>query len=952
MKKILLAVLMAVLTVGAAVAQVSDKITPTGSQPGSYGTLQTYTSQVNNNKYVTTTIKPTTSGVTGFQFNNTTNGKKSCFALIDNVSDQAIKSITIETTTTTTNTITVYAQNEPYTITSAGPTANGFVKGTKIGTLSKSSLTVDVAKAGEYKYFLICDATGTFVTNSITVEYAPAGPTDATVSIEDINTKYSENLVLTPAITAPEGLEFTYTSSDETVVSNDLKVLKPGIAEITANWLATDKYNAGETTFTVNIDKGTAVFAWSAASVELPLGATEGLPVLNNPQNLTVLYFSKDDAVATIGEEDGVITLVGVGSTTITAMGEGNDFYNDPAEAQFTITVTDPNAVLAPVITPETGEYFVGQEVSISCVTPEAQILYAICEDVDAAEWTAYTEPFALNVAGDYLVHAKAVKGDRESEVVDVMYTIKKHVSEFGFAQEDYTIELGKTAVFEPVLNNPDGRKVEWTIEEANGALVAVPGQPGKFLVLATCDHAMITAATNATETHEQAYDVIAVTVTPELVLTTAEATFDFTDLNVYDETISLTKEDTSAKGNFFTEINEKTCTSTDGVVITMGKKPSGTGNGIRAYKLQNGALDLRVYKNNSFTIAAPGEITSIVFVTTGESKHLNSVTANAGSLSTFDTDNKQRTWTPGGTPVNSVTFSTAASTYIGTITVTYKGLAEGAGRVAPEFTFAAEDIYLETGEPVATLSNVSEGLEVVYLVDGKEFDGATFEDEGEYLVEAYTLGNETYLPAYASTVAIVEAPKAVEYLTLHYTHDGKHLHWTNAVTVPVEDGVAKFENITIVGYDIVDDVEYGHMFFSLWQQPEVALLAEETWADFSAQNVTFTPANHLTMVNAEGDDHNLVRNRKGTFEAIPNVFRMPAHRIYNLSVNIDQNNLADGNHTVTFAKSELVGVEGVAVEAADETWYTIEGLRVEQPAKGGVYIRVRGTEASKVYVR
>lgn len=949
MKKFLLALLMAVLTVGAAVAQVSDKLQMTNFSQGStgYGVKRTYTATNSKNVYLETTAHSNN----GFQFNSNTKGVKAGFALSNNVLGQKIKSITITSGSTTVdgNSLSVYAQNEPYSIAGSEGAKSDYTKGKKIGTLSKTSLTVDVEKAGDYKYFSICDAaSGIFLITSITVEYAPAGPTDATVSIEDINTKYSENLVLTPAITAPEGLEFTYTSSDETVVNNDLKVLKPGIAEITANWLATDKYNAGSTTFTVNIDKGTAVFAWSAASVELPLGATEGLPVLNNPQDLFVMYHSENDAVATIGEEDGVITLVGVGSTTITAMGEGNDFYNDPAEAQFTLTVTDPNAVLAPVITPETGEYFVGQQVSMSCVTPEAQILYAICEDVDAAEWTAYTEPFALNVAGDYLVHAKAVKGDRESEVVDVMYTIKKHVSEFGFAQEDYSIELGKTAVFEPVLNNPDSRKVEWTIEEANGALVAVPGQPGKFLVLGTCDHAMITAATNATETHEQAYDVIAVTVTPELVNTSVDATFDFTDLSVYDETISITEEDPNQKNDMSAEVNGKTCTSTDGVVITMGKKVGQ--NGIRAYKVQAGAIDVRVYKENSFTIAAPGEITSIVFVTSGSDNNIKSFTADAGSLTAAA--NQQRTWTPGGTAFNSVTFTASGTIRIATITVTYKGQAEGAGRVAPEFTFAAEDIYLETGEPVATLSNVSEGLEVVYLVDGKEFDGATFEDEGEYLVEAYTLGNETYLPAYASTVAIVEAPKAIEYLTLHYTHDGKHLHWTNAVTVPVEDGVAKFENITIVGYDIVDDVEYGHMFFSLWQQPEVALLAEETWADFSAQNVTFTPANHLTMVNAEGDDHNLVRNRKGTFEAIPNVFRMPAHRIYNLSVNIDQNNLADGNHTVTFAKSELVGVEGVAVEAADETWYTIEGLRVEQPAKGGVYIRVRGTEASKVYVR
>ena len=63
-------------------------------------------------------------------------------------------------------------------------------------------------------------------------------------------------------------------------------------------------------------------------------------PTLTKPDGLTVTYSSLDKAVATVDANTGVVTLVGVGSTTITASSEKNETYA-AGSASYTLNVTD-----------------------------------------------------------------------------------------------------------------------------------------------------------------------------------------------------------------------------------------------------------------------------------------------------------------------------------------------------------------------------------------------------------------------------------------------------------------------------------------------------------------------------------------------------------------------------------------------------------------------------------
>ena len=86
--------------------------------------------------------------------------------------------------------------------------------------------------------------------------------------------------------------------------------------------------------------------SWSKASQTVTIGADDNIfPTLTNPHNLTVSYTSSKEEVATINAA-GEITLVGAGTTKISAIFEGNDTY-EASTVTYNLTVKaaiDPNA--------------------------------------------------------------------------------------------------------------------------------------------------------------------------------------------------------------------------------------------------------------------------------------------------------------------------------------------------------------------------------------------------------------------------------------------------------------------------------------------------------------------------------------------------------------------------------------------------------------------------------
>lgn len=85
--------------------------------------------------------------------------------------------------------------------------------------------------------------------------------------------------------------------------------------------------------------------AFSSETAETRLNEEVKLPVLSNPNNLSVTWTSSDETVATV-DENGNVTIIAVGTVTITATFAGNDNYLAGA-VSYTLTVDQPDGLLS-----------------------------------------------------------------------------------------------------------------------------------------------------------------------------------------------------------------------------------------------------------------------------------------------------------------------------------------------------------------------------------------------------------------------------------------------------------------------------------------------------------------------------------------------------------------------------------------------------------------------------
>lgn len=153
-------------------------------------------------------------------------------------------------------------------------------------------------------------------------------------------------------------------------------------------------------------------------------GESSIFPTLTNPNDLAVTYSSSDEKVAVINEE-GVITLVAAGETTITATFAGNDDYK-AGSASYVLTVTAANQVATPVIAFGATTFFESTTATITCATEGATILYS----TDNGEnWQTYTDVLTLTETTTLV--AKATKeGATDSQVSEAVTASKYSVLE------------------------------------------------------------------------------------------------------------------------------------------------------------------------------------------------------------------------------------------------------------------------------------------------------------------------------------------------------------------------------------------------------------------------------------------------------------------------------------------------------------------------------------------
>lgn len=187
-------------------------------------------------------------------------------------------------------------------------------------------------------------------------EKTSSGPVAPTVTLDVTDIKVGE----TTSITYPSNLsEVTFESDDEDVATVGENGVITGVGEgeatITMTWAGDDNYNEGDTEFTVSVSRHNA--SVTLATTTIKVGKTTSI---SYPEDLTSILFESDDEDVATVDEDGVITGVGAGEATITAVW-GDNKYED-GEAEFIITVNESNVGVAYVKVTDFNQVVAGNE--------------------------------------------------------------------------------------------------------------------------------------------------------------------------------------------------------------------------------------------------------------------------------------------------------------------------------------------------------------------------------------------------------------------------------------------------------------------------------------------------------------------------------------------------------------------------------------------------------------
>lgn len=184
---------------------------------------------------------------------------------------------------------------------------------------------------------------------SIEITYSTANleTTTLTLTAPDSPISIGGTYTSTPTLKAGEqtlsGKTITWSSDNENVATVEANTgvvtgIGVGTAKITAKFAGDDEYKQSTASYEIKV-KGAPALSFPKESYDEIVGETFEAPQLEGlPEGVTVQYTSSNDKVATVDPSTGDVTIVGVGTTTITATSEAKDIY-EVATASYKLTV-------------------------------------------------------------------------------------------------------------------------------------------------------------------------------------------------------------------------------------------------------------------------------------------------------------------------------------------------------------------------------------------------------------------------------------------------------------------------------------------------------------------------------------------------------------------------------------------------------------------------------------
>ena len=244
--------------------------------------------------------------------------------------------------------------NNPFTIVPPTSDSSGSFSytssNTNVATISGNIVTI--VGAGNSIITAIQAATASYRSGTISTTFT-VNKSPTTLGTFTVPAKAYGNspFIIVPPTSNSDGL-FSYTSSNTdvaTISGNIVTIVGVGSSTITANQADTNNYNSASTTAVLNVSKGTPVLG----TFTVPAKAYGNSPFIIVPPTSnsdgSFSYTSSNTDVATINEN--IITIVGVGSSTITAIQAATNNYNSASTAAV-LNVSKGTPVLGTFILP------------------------------------------------------------------------------------------------------------------------------------------------------------------------------------------------------------------------------------------------------------------------------------------------------------------------------------------------------------------------------------------------------------------------------------------------------------------------------------------------------------------------------------------------------------------------------------------------------------------------
>ena len=299
-------------------------------------------------------------------------------------------------------------------------------------------------------------------------------------SEETVNATFGADFT-EPELTKPEGVTVKYSSNNTEVAevnetTGEVTIKKIGNAKITATSVENEYYTVGTASYNIVVSAGTPTFAYSADAKEVVFGAENPeLPTLNNPNGLTVTYTSSNPAVATVNE-NGEVSIVGIGQTTITATGAATGNYAG-AEAQYTLTVT--------AATPTFAYSADAKEVVFGAENPELPTLNNpngltvtyTSSNPAVATVNENGEVSIVGIGQTTITATGAATGNYAGAEAQYTLTVTAATPTFAYSAESKEVVFGTENPELPTLSNPNGLTVTYTSSKPEVATVATDGK-------------------------------------------------------------------------------------------------------------------------------------------------------------------------------------------------------------------------------------------------------------------------------------------------------------------------------------------------------------------------------------------------------------------------------------------------------------------------------------------